>query len=455
MISRFLFAGIFICQSVIGLFASSKEDFHDPFLEVSQTINKTIFSSDFFNPDSPTAGLQEAIDFLKPEGGTLIITPGVYSIRKSVTLFSDITIKGYGEHTIIERADPCFETKPIADAEEGSLIVKAMETSGFVTGGEVIIASSAAQWWDCTSATITRIDGNKVHIDQPLKKSYLTSDKAAIANFFPVFTATSAKNIRIEKLTIDGKMPSGSDFGCHFIASAIHFNMVEEVYIESVTVKRYPADGFSIQRGCCAKVLNCLAEYNLGNGFHPGTGLTNSTWRQNTGRFNGRDGFFFCHRVKYATVADNHFYNNKKSGIGDLGRGGKTGDQQNVVSGNFCYNNGRAGIECTVGGNNVIVNNVCENNSQEEPGKWAGINLKDSHSTILSANRCSDSQMEGEKTQEFGIQLIGTCINNIISGNILTGHSQGGISDICKKSNTLTGNIVLDIHTSEVPKYQP
>jgi len=453
MIQRFLSFFLIISSQLLFFQGADKENINIKGGKSGVNKQKVIFSKDFYNSGSPTAGLQEAIDFLKPEGGTLIITPGVYSIRKSVTLFSGITIKGYGEHTIIERADPCFETKLSSGAKEGSLIVEAMETSGFVTGGEVI--SSAAQWWDCTSATITRIDGNKVHIDQPLKKSYLTSDKAAIANFFPVFTATSAKNIRIEKLTIDGKMQPGSEFGCHFIASAIHFNMVEETSIEQLTVKNYPADGFSIQRGCCAKVLNCLAEYNLGNGFHPGTGLTNSTWRQNTGRFNGRDGFFFCHRVKYATVADNHFCNNKKSGIGDLGRGGKTGDQQNVVSGNFCYNNGRAGIECTVGGNNVIVNNVCENNSTEEPGTWAGINLKDTHSTIISGNRCSDSQMGGEKTQGFGIQFAGTCINNIISGNILTGHSQGGISDICKKSNTLTGNIVLDIHTSEVPGYQP
>src|SRR3990170_3811166 len=58
---------------------------------------KSIDIKDFFDPSSPTAGIQEAVDQLKPDGGTIILSPGTYKIRKSIVLFSGVYIMGSGE----------------------------------------------------------------------------------------------------------------------------------------------------------------------------------------------------------------------------------------------------------------------------------------------------------------------------------------------------------------------
>jgi parallel beta-helix repeat protein len=247
-------------------------------------------------------------------------------------------------------------------------------------------------------------------------------------------------------------MKPGSSYSSQFVCSAIHLIHVHNILIDKVVIRRYPSDGFSIQGGSNASVTNCLAEYNLGNGFHPGTTLTGSTWSQNTGRYNGGDGLYFCFNVRYATVADNHFHNNKRHGIGDLGKGGDYGDQMNVVSGNFCYNNDQCGIELTPGGNNIVVNNICENNSRAEPGRWPGISLRDTHSTIIQGNRCVQSnQPASGGRQNHGIFLAGKCENNLIMGNIITGY-QVGIHGENMDKNTILQNVSVEKHQPEDPK---
>jgi hypothetical protein len=398
-------------------------------------------AKDFFNPSSPTSGLQEAVDHLKPDGGTVYLSPGTYKIRKSIVLFSGVYITGNGEYSVIERADTCIQKPLTASAKSGDTEIQVDDAGGFIKGGEITIFSNANSGFNSAVAFIAEVKGKTLKLDRPLRKDYLTDKRAAVLNFFPAFTMTKGENIRIENIVIDGKMKQGSNYHGDFVYSAIHLVHVNNIMIDKVIIRRYPGDGFSIQGGSNASVTNCLAEYNLGNGFHPGTTLRGSTWSQNTGRYNGGDGLYFCYNVRYATVSGNHFYNNKENGIGDLGKGGEEGDQMNVVSGNFCFNNNKAGIECTPGGNNIVIDNICENNSKAEPGKYAAISLKDTHSTIVKGNRCSESNAPAPAGQQnFGIRLTGKCSNNMITDNIITGYS-GGVAGDNLEGNTVERNI--------------
>jgi hypothetical protein len=405
---------------------------------------KTIDAKDFFDPSSPTSGLQEAVDHLKPDGGTIILSPGVYKIRKSILLFSGVYIIGNGEYSVIERADSCIQRPLSFSAKEGDTEIQVNDPGGFFKGGEITIFSNTNSGFNSAVAVITEVKGKSLKFDRPLRKEYLTDKRAAVLNFFPAFTMRSGENTRIENLVIDGKMKDGADFHGDFVYSAIHLVHVNNIVIDKVIIRRYPGDGFSIQGGSNASVTNCLAEYNLGNGFHPGTTLRGSTWTQNTSRYNGGDGLYFCYNVRYATVSGNHFYNNKENGIGDLGKGGEEGDQMNVVSGNFCYNNGKAGIECTPGGNNIVIDNICENNSKSEPGRYAAISLRDTHSTIVKGNRLSESIPSSSSGKEnYGIRLTGKSENNMITDNIITGYSKGIEGENLEK-NTIERNISLN-----------
>ena len=53
-----------------------------------------IIRRDSANGLSPTSGLQEAIDALPASGGTVLLPAGVYPLRRSVLLRSNVTLRG-------------------------------------------------------------------------------------------------------------------------------------------------------------------------------------------------------------------------------------------------------------------------------------------------------------------------------------------------------------------------
>jgi len=417
---------------------------------LAQSHPASLNAADFRKAGSPTAGIQEAVDALPKEGGSVFIPAGTYEIAREIVLRSGVQIRGEGEHTIIARRDPCFQAPLAAPAKKGEKKVAVKDLSGFKTGSEILVRSDSSYGWWSTHPVITSIEGNVLILDRELTHDYLLHKKSLAANFFPAFYANEAKNIRIEDLVIDGRMERGEkrkDFENEFTVSAIHFRDVYDAYIARVHIKDYPGDGFSMQIGDNITVTECLAEYNLGHGFHPGTGITSGSWTNNVGRFNGWDGLYFCHRVRHTTVSGNRFHDNGWNGMGGLGEGGEGGDRYNVVSGNFCYNNAKCGIQCINGGNNIVVNNVCENNSRGEPGRWPGILVEDTYLSIVSGNKCLDFQVsDSAKTQGYGILVTGTSRDNIISDNILTGNLHEGISGEALGKNRVEGNIYSKNH---------
>ncbi|HUU29620.1 MAG TPA: right-handed parallel beta-helix repeat-containing protein [archaeon] len=407
----------------------------------------TLNAADFRKTGSPTAGIQEAVDALPEGGGIVFIPAGTWEITRAIHLRSGVQLKGEGELTVIARRDPCFQVPLAASADSGALKITVKDVSGFKAGTEICVRSHKSSGWWCTHPVIESIEGQVINLDRALTHRYLLEDEAHASNFFPAFYANESKEIRIEDLVIDGRMEKREGFGNEFTVSAIHFRDVKDALICRVHVKRYPGDGFSMQIGDNITVADCLSEYNLGHGFHPGTGITSGSWTNNVGRYNGWDGLYFCHRVRHTLVSGNRFHDNGWNGMGGLGEGGEGGDRYDVVSGNFCYNNGKCGIQCTGGGNNIVVNNVCENNSRSEPLRWPGILVEDTFSSIISGNKCLDFQVpDSAKTQGYGILVTGTSRDNIIKDNILTGHPRGGISGEALTNNKVEGNIYSGNH---------
>ncbi|MCE5273399.1 right-handed parallel beta-helix repeat-containing protein, partial [bacterium] len=150
--------------------------------------------------------------------------------------------------------------------------------------------------------------------------------------------------------------------------------------------------------------------------------------------------------VRHSTMRGNRFHDNGWNGIGGLGEGGEGGDRYNVVSDNFCWNNARCGIECIRGGHNIVANNVCQNNSQSEPGRYPGILVEDFVSSVISGNRCLDFQPDSAKTQAWGILVTGSSRDNVIEGNLLTGHPKGGLAGDALGDNAVSNNLVRREH---------
>jgi parallel beta-helix repeat protein len=160
------------------------------------------------------------------------------------------------------------------------------------------------------------------------------------------------------------------------------------------------------------------------HGFHPGTSLRGAVFANNVGRQNGGDGLYFCADVVGITVTGNLFHDNAWNGIGGLGDQ-PGGDRFNTVSNNVCRANRRHGIHANGGGNNLIVGNVCLNNSQATPGRYSGIALENASRCTITGNHCScDSETPSQK---HGIEEIGGADENTISGNQCHNNVRAGI----------------------------
>ncbi|MBW7998387.1 MAG: right-handed parallel beta-helix repeat-containing protein [Candidatus Glassbacteria bacterium] len=407
----------------------------------------TVNAADYRSSGSHTSGIQEAVYALGEGGGTVLIPAGVYEIDRAIHLGTGVQLKGEGEHTVIARRDEPVQVKITQPALTGGTSVTVADASVFRVGQEVTVRSDDSHGWWCAHAYITSIDGNTVQLDRELVHDYKPDENASLNNFFPALYAIEKKLIRIEDLAIDGRLGENRDFENDFTVSAIHTRDVSDSYIARVHITGWPGDGVSIQTGDNVTVTECTSEHNLGHGFHPGTGIASGSWTNNVGRFNGWDGLYFCHRVRHTTVSGNRFHDNGWNGIGGLGVGGDGGDRYNVISENFCYNNARCGIEATNGGNNIVVNNVCENNSRSEAGRYPGILVEDTHSSVISGNRCLDFQDPAEdKTQGWGILVVGDSHGNVILGNILSGHIHGGVGGEALDRNVVADNITHDEH---------
>ena len=433
----------FLCLLVSILLLSAAS------LRAAPAASTALNVANFHKDSSPTAGIQETIDALPNTGGTVFIPAGTYEIIRSINLRSGIRLYGEGQLTVITRQNPCLQVRLTAPAKKGDTKITLEDTEGFKAGQQICVRSDTYAGWECTHAIITKVKGNMLSLDEPLAYDYLPRDNALALNFFPAIYASDAQKIRVEDLVIDGQMKKGHHWKSSFVVSAVHFKDVRDALIARVHVRSYPADGFSIQGGDNITVTQCISEYNLEHGYHPGTSITASSWTDNVGRYNRGDGLYFCCDVRYNLVSGNRFHNNGGHGIGELGECGP--DRYNVVSDNFCYNNGRCGIECREGANNIVVNNICQNNSRAEPGIWPGILVKDTKDSIISKNLCIclDFKMSDSlKTQGYGILVTNNSKNNVITDNILSGHPKAGLAGDALEKNTVSNNIIIAAHES-------
>jgi hypothetical protein len=366
------------------------------------------------HPKSPTAGIQEAIDSLLGQGGVVLLRNGTYPVRRSLCMRSGVTLRGEGAATVLLRPAPVYfdltTPSPAEVIEAGLSTVK-----GLKVGDEIWICDATQGGWHSRHIGIERIKGGKVSgalLAGDAKRRYTPEGGAWGGNFFPMIYIHGCADARIESLAIDGGQ-HGYDAGRipDFTCCAVHGYRAEDLVVRSVIVRRWPGDGIGAQGGS-ASVTDCIAEDGLSNGFHPGTSLRRSLWANNVARRNGWDGFYFCLNVRNAVVANNHFIENRRHGIGGLA----APDAYNVITGNVIARNARRGIDAPQCLGNVISNNLIQDNSQSLPGAFAGIALENHSGNTVTGNVCIDTQKS--PTQAVGIEAFNALGENVITGNL-------------------------------------
>jgi parallel beta-helix repeat protein len=97
-----------------------------------------------------------------------------------------------------------------------------------------------------------------------------------------------------------------------------------------------------------------------------------------------------------------------------------------AFNGNVVTSNDQAGIVLQDTSDCVCTGNICSNNGQNTASSnyRSGIVLYQTGGTcannVVSGNRCFDSQ--GSKTQNYGIAILNSVVNTVLSGNLLEGN---------------------------------
>jgi len=364
------------------------------------------------NPDSVTAGIQEAIDALPEHGGTVFLPAGTYLLRRSVRLRPKVTLRGEGSATVLTR--PRERSIRLARRTQKNRTTVALTTAaGLRVGDEVYVRDDTQAGYYSRHGIVRAIRKSVIGLEllecDP-ERTYSPVRNAYLSNLFPALWIPRADEVTIESLTIDGGLKKHGRRGGDFTCAGIHARISHDLRIRDVTVRNWPSDGIGVQNGS-ATVSGCLTDNCRGPGLHPGTGLTFSSWTSNVARSNTGDGFYFCLGVVNAVVQGNLFHRNRRNGLGGLAEP----DRCNAVTGNVCAENGEHGIEATRALGNSIQGNICRNNSQREPGKFAGIYLAEHRDNVVTGNVCIDDQEE--PTQLKGIESIRPVGHNVITRN--------------------------------------
>lgn len=388
--------------------------------------------------DSPTAGIQDAVDALPRNGGMVKLPPGQYLLRQSIRLRSNVMFEGAGTNTILRKPKHA-ESRLAAVAQQGSRSVQVLDASRFSAGDQVTIRDREAMGWNVVQAIITEVKGNELVLDRRLPRTCDSAKMGFVIHVFPALTADHASGIVIKNLAIqDDARRDLSLYGpldnprarwaivLPFHVAAIHFNGVSDSRVERCSVTGWLSDGISVQGGSVKGpssgndvVVDCVVQNCGGIGLHPGGGLHDSLFSHNLSRGNGSDGLYFCAGVTRVTVSGNQLIGNQGNGVGGLG---DYDDRFNLVTNNVCAENGLDGILMCDGDHNTVAGNTCRNNSQAVPGQYSGIEMANTSASVVIGNRCFDDQEK--KTQKHGIEELADCRTNTIASNNCQGNLQ-------------------------------
>ena len=390
-------------------------------------------AADFFNAESPTCGLEDAIASLPETGGGVRIPAGTYPLRKTLYVPSRVSLIGDGPATALTILP--LQVAPLArDIHKGERVLTCTSKPPFRVGEGIGVCDDDHRGWWGTHGEVERVEGVRVWMNVPFERDLSASRNARAVNLFPGIWAEGETDIAIRDLTLKG--PENYEGAWwDFTYSAMHIVACERVRILNCSVFGWPSDGFGIQRGCDVQVAHCQAHGCRGHGFHPGTGLARSIWSHNIGKGNGGDGYYFCARVHHSVCSDSVFSENGQHGIGGVANGG---DHHNIASNNVCSHNGMCGIDANRGEEQVMTGNLLLGNSRAEPGKYPGIRVHDLTHSIIQGNRCADDREP--QTQQKGIEESGASDYNLISGNLCAGMAQA--IAIVGKHSRAEGNLV-------------
>ncbi len=312
--------------------------------------------------------LQAAVDYIGGLGqGIVEIGPGLYTMGDSLHLRSGVHVEGAGADTVL-RANDGVTSPLVLDGDYGEEQVTVADATGFVPGGGITVRDDRAGGFHVTVTRIVAVEGNVLHLAQPLLADYLVAHGAVAQRGFPVLSGYYVRDVTIEHLTIDGNRETNALLtGCR--GAGIFLYRSHGTRIAGCTVRCFPGDGISFQQSDDVVVEDCLCVENAELGMHPGSGSQRPTIRRCTCRDNGRIGLFLCWRVRHGTFEDNVLEGNGFTGISIGHKDTDNVFRRNRVAGNRVWGiHFRDESEAMAGHRNLFIGNTIIGNGTAEEG---------------------------------------------------------------------------------------
>lgn len=348
--------------------------------------------------------LQAAVDYIAAlGGGTVEIGPGTYTMRDSLHLRPNVTVRGTKGQTILRKADG--SSSPLAlDGDFGEEQITVADAAGFQVGDGVAIWDRNAGGFHTTVARIIGRNGNTFAISKPLNADCMVDNGAAAATVFPVVSGYDLEGCTVEDLIIDGNRDNNPYLnGCR--GSGIFLYRGFGTVIRRCVVRGYHGDGIGFQQSNDVLVEDCVVERNANLGFHPGSGSQRPVIRRCVARNNGEDGLFLCWRVKDGLFEENMLDGNGRFGI-SIGHK----DTDNLFRNNRISSNAEAGIflrnesEPMAGHRNRFEANLIENNGLTNAAP--GIRIRgETRDLVFEDNLIRDTRTRADRRQEVGVRI--------------------------------------------------
>jgi len=361
--------------------------------------------------------IQAGVDYLnRLGGGTLRILPGVYDMRNSVFLRSNITLRGSGEKTVLKKAASVV-TPLVRDSDWFEYGVQVRSVEGFEPGCGIMLRSPRGKgdWqFEVLRATVTAIEGDVIYLDRLTGENFWLDRNATAATIFPILTAEeNVDNVVVEDIVLDGNRGKNEHINGNF-AGGVFIQSCNRWQFKNVTSRNYNGDGYSFQVCDDIHFQNCRAIDNAGLGFHPGSGSQRPVFRDCESRGNSL-GLFFCWAVSDG-VADNcTLSENRRFGISIGHR-----DTDNVIRNCTIERNGEVGIlfrreaeEFRCGNRNLIESCTIRDNGTDKPGIGIDIQGKTEDITVRNTKIGNTS----DRTQKIGIRIDADAERVVLQNN--------------------------------------
>lgn len=322
----------------------------------------TIDAGEFIRDGEFAAELQGAIDSLPATGGSVLLPAGEIVLRQMLRLREGVSLRGEGDRTRLMLPGPMIWSKAAANADKADTIVTVQDASRFRVGDQLCIGAHAMFYlYRGEPHIITRIDGNTLHLNQPLGTG-VAADNTPIGVFFPLIYARDASDIDVRDLTLVGHADDPAPFNGDYGASALTFFFVRDVRVSGITVDGWKGDAISYQGGRDSLFTNCRVLRATHFGYHPGSCQQRVIMSRLIAEQCKQIGFFFCRYNQQSVVSRSTFSRNGDAMIGGLA---SAGDAFNAITFNYGEQNAH-GIPFIGGANDVFVGNVVVDSGKDQ-----------------------------------------------------------------------------------------